>query len=90
MYAAGGDAQDTASEQGPHIWYDGWTTDTLQIDSNNSLSNFPIGTPGFDYAGRFDTQANVGLGLNSTILNTLKAAGPVSYTHLTLPTKRIV
>jgi hypothetical protein len=34
--------------------------------------------PGFDYGGRFDTQANIGLGLNSTVLNNLKETGRIA------------
>ncbi|KAK4554535.1 hypothetical protein LTR86_008389 [Recurvomyces mirabilis] len=34
--------------------------------------------PGFDFGGRFDSQANIGLGANSTLLNALVDAGHIA------------
>lgn len=77
VYAAGGDPRDTLREIQTHIWFSDWATDSLQL-GNFTIENFPIGMPGFDYGGRFDTQANIGLGQNSTLLNALKAANHIS------------
>lgn len=74
---AGGDTSDTERAVGTHIWFNEWTKDSLQA-GNVTLEDFPIGMPGFDFAGIFNTQANIGLGRNSTILNALKDAGHIS------------
>ena len=37
-----------------------------------------MGVEVYDFAGRFDTQANIGLGLNSTLLNALIADGRIA------------
>lgn len=74
---AGGDASDTERAIGTHIWYSEWAKDSLQA-GNATLENFPIGMPGFDFAGIVNTQANIGLGRNSTILNALKDANLIS------------
>lgn len=76
-WAAGADPRDTFREIQTHIWYSDWATDSLQL-GNFTMKDFPIGMPGFDYGNRFDTQANIGLGQNSTMLNTLKTAGHIS------------
>ncbi|KAK5119656.1 hypothetical protein LTR85_007485 [Meristemomyces frigidus] len=77
VYAAGGDSSDTDREQATHIWYNSWATDSLVLD-NTTMPDFPIGMAGFDFGGRFDTQANIGLGTNSTILTALKDAAHIS------------
>ncbi|KYG41711.1 hypothetical protein M433DRAFT_75302, partial [Acidomyces richmondensis BFW] len=72
-----GSASDTFREVATHIWFNNFANDVLSV-GNTSLDNFPIGMPGFDYGGFFDTQANIGLGMNSTILNALKAGGHIA------------
>ncbi|EME38346.1 hypothetical protein DOTSEDRAFT_75779 [Dothistroma septosporum NZE10] len=62
---------------GPHIWFSRWTTDKLQL-GNITLEDFPIGMAGLDFGGRLDTQANIGLGQNSTFLQALKDDGKIS------------
>jgi hypothetical protein len=37
-----------------------------------------MGMPGYDYAAQFDTQNNIGFGVNSTFLNALQAAGKIA------------
>jgi hypothetical protein len=56
---------------GTHVWYSDWTKDTLRA-GNTTLDDFPVGMLGFDVGGPFDTQANIGLGRNSTLLNALR------------------
>lgn len=75
--AAGGDESDTRRTVGTHVWYNDWTTDTL-VAGNATLVDFPIGMPGFDVGGIFDTQANIGLGRNSTLLNALQSEGKIA------------
>lgn len=75
--SAGGDPSDTFRAIGTHIWYNDWAQDTLTA-GNITLDDFPIGMPGFDFGGIFDTQANIGLGRNSTLLNALYEAKHVS------------
>lgn len=77
VYAAEGSASDTFREVATHIWFNNFATDELSV-GNTTLGNFPIGMPGFDYGGLFDTQANIGLGVNSTILNALKDGGHIA------------
>lgn len=62
---------------GAHIWYSDWAKDTLRA-GNTTLDDFPIGMPGFEFGGIFDTQANIGLGRNSTLLNALREKGHIS------------
>lgn len=77
VYAAGGDPTDTFRQIQTHIWYSDWATDDLRL-GNTTLGDFPIGMPGFDIGEQFDTQGNIGLGQNSTVLNALKAANHIS------------
>lgn len=77
VYGARGDPSDTFRALGTHIWYSDWRTDTLKA-GNTTLKDFPIGMPGFDVGGIFDTQANIGLGRNSTLLNALRESGRIS------------
>ncbi|CZT25161.1 uncharacterized protein RCC_10890 [Ramularia collo-cygni] len=77
VYAAGGDPSDVAQMPVPHIRYNAWATDTLTMGSA-SLSTFPIGMPGLDFGGDFDSQANFGLGQNSTLLQRLKDDGRIA------------
>ncbi|KXT17102.1 hypothetical protein AC579_2032 [Pseudocercospora musae] len=77
VYDAGGDPSDVARAIGTHIWFNDWGTDRIVL-ANATLDDFPIGMPGFDFGGRFDTQNNIGLGQNSTILKALKDAGHIS------------
>ena len=77
VHGAGGDPSDTFRALSTHIWYNDWVTDTLQAE-NTTLEDFPIGMPGFDVGGIFDTQANIGLGRNSTLLNALHDKGHIT------------
>ncbi|EME78392.1 uncharacterized protein MYCFIDRAFT_157184 [Pseudocercospora fijiensis CIRAD86] len=77
VHEAGGDPSDVARAIGTHIWFSDWFTDRFAL-ANTSLEHFPIGMPGFDFGGRFDTQNNIGLGQNSTILKALKNSGRIS------------
>lgn len=77
VFAAGGDASDTARALGTHVWHSSWAKDVLSV-GNATLDDFPVGMPGFDVGGIFDTQANIGLGRNSTLLNALRDAGHIS------------
>jgi hypothetical protein len=77
VYGAGGDPSDTFRALGTHVWYNDWAMDTLNA-GNTTLDDFPIGMPGFDVGGIFDTQANIGLGRNSTLLNALHDKGHIS------------
>lgn len=75
--SAGGDKSDTIRGPGSYIWASDWTTDRLSL-GNGTAHKFPIGMPGFDHGDIFDTQANVGLGQNSTLLNALKDSGQIA------------
>jgi hypothetical protein len=77
VYGAGGDPSDTMRALGAHIWYSDWARDTLRA-GNTTLKDFPIGMPRFEFGGIFDTQANIGLGRNSTLLNALRETGRIS------------
>jgi len=77
VYGAGGDPSDTFRALGTHVWYNDWAMDTLKA-GNTTLEDFPIGMSGFDVGGIFDTQANIGLGRNSTLLNALHDKGHIS------------
>lgn len=77
VFAAGGDSNDTARVEGTHIWDSAWATEQLKM-GNVTLDDFPIGMPGFDVNDIYDTQANIGLGRNSTLLNALYDAGHIS------------
>jgi hypothetical protein len=74
---AGGDPSDTARTLGTHIWDSTWATDALGL-GNISLPNYPLGMPGFDFGGPQDTQGNLGLGMNSTLLERLKKDGHIA------------
>jgi hypothetical protein len=77
VYGAGGSPSDTFRALGTHVWYSDWTKDDLSA-GNTTLDDFPIGMLGFDVGGIFDTQANIGLGRNSTLLNALQNLGRIS------------
>ncbi|KAM0712139.1 hypothetical protein Q7P37_011233 [Cladosporium fusiforme] len=77
VVAAGGDPSDTQRTEGTHIWYNDWTKDTITA-GYATLEAFPIGMAGFDFGGIFDTQPNIGLGRNSTLLNALRDAKKIS------------
>lgn len=55
-----------------------WVTDNLVVNSNSTLGDFPIGIA-LEDAGLqgYHPQAALGLGPNSTVLNTLKNAGQI-------------
>ncbi|RMY76242.1 hypothetical protein D0863_02065 [Hortaea werneckii] len=71
VYEAGGDVDDTARRAATHVWYNEFAQDDITI-GNTTLERYPIAMPGLDVGGRTDTQANIGLGRNSTLLSTLK------------------
>jgi hypothetical protein len=77
VYMAGGDPSDTFRALGTHIWHSDWTTDTLKA-GNTTLTKFPIGMPGLDVGGILDTQSNIGLGRNSTLLNALRGTKQIN------------
>lgn len=77
VYAAGASASDTDRALGLHIWESSWTLDDLGA-GNVTLDGFPIGMPGFDYGEQYHPQGAIGLGLNSTLLSTLKDSGHIS------------
>lgn len=78
VFEAGGDPSDQAGNNiGPHIWFNEFAKDTLHVNGT-SLEEFPIGMSGLDFGGRFDSQANIGLGQNSTFLQALKDGGHIS------------
>jgi hypothetical protein len=54
-------------------------TDNITLNSNFTMSNFPVGIAQEDWGEQgYHPQMAVGLGSNSTILNTLKAAGKIA------------
>ncbi|KAK2740554.1 hypothetical protein FQN57_006058 [Myotisia sp. PD_48] len=56
-----------------------WITDSLTLNSNITLSDFPIGIALEDWGAQgYHPQAAIGLGLNSTILNTLRSNDKIS------------
>lgn len=65
---------------------DGWPypemsyfSDTVKINENTSLIAFPLGTPLNDWGAEgYHPAAAIGLGSNSSFLNTLKASGKVA------------
>jgi hypothetical protein len=59
------------------VWESVWATESLSVN-NASLTSFPIGIPGLDSGGIFDTQHFLGLGSNSTFLSTLQNAGLIA------------
>lgn len=77
VVAAGGDQQDTVRATLPDVWSSAWATDVLGV-GNMSLEEYPIGMPGFDVSGPFNTQAFMGLGSNSTFLQHLKDSGLIA------------
>lgn len=68
---AGADPSDTARALGTHIWENTWATDDFVL-GNTTLFSYPVGIPGFDFGGAYDRQASIGLGHNSTLLQSLK------------------
>jgi hypothetical protein len=77
VYSAGGSASDVQRTLGTHIWDNVFATDTFNLSANASLTDFPIGIPGFDFGGEYDRQANIGLGQNSTLLQRLKSSARI-------------
>ena len=77
VYEAGGDPSDIERALGTHIWVNAWANDVLSF-KGISLPDFALGMPGWDFGGNFDTQSVVGLGVNSTLLSALEAAGKIS------------
>ncbi|USW57577.1 Putative aspartic peptidase A1 family, aspartic peptidase domain superfamily [Septoria linicola] len=77
VYVAGADPSDTGRAIGTHIWYNAWSTDNLVI-SNATLTDYPIGMPGFDFGGTYNRQAAIGMGQNSTLLQRLKDQGSIA------------
>jgi hypothetical protein len=75
--AAGGDPSDVQRTLGQHYWDSAWMNDGLSF-SNVSLPAFPIGIPEMSSGGPFDTQQNIGLGINSTLLSTLQQTGQIA------------
>ncbi|KAF2120190.1 aspartic peptidase domain-containing protein [Lophiotrema nucula] len=55
-----------------------WIADGLQLASNASLSNFGFGIPQQDLNQQFTSQAQLGLGRNSSFLRALEAAGYIN------------
>jgi hypothetical protein len=52
-------------------------SDTLDLGSNTMLSKFPLGFPRKDWRGGVFPMNSLGLGLNSTLLSSLRAAGKI-------------
>jgi hypothetical protein len=77
VYDAQGDPSDGQPTLITHIWNNSWVDDTLYL-GNATLPHFPLGIPGFDFGGALDTQNNIGLGVNSTLLTTLRDAGLIA------------
>ena len=75
--AAGGDPSDVQRALGQHYWESAWMNDGLSF-GNLSLPAFPIGIPKMSSGGPFDTQQNIGLGINSTFLSTLRKTGQIA------------
>ena len=75
--ATGGDPSDVQRTLGTHLWDSGWINDNLSL-GNITFPSFSIGMSPYDYGGSFDTQNNIGMGMNSTILSALKAAGKIA------------
>ncbi|KAF2463043.1 uncharacterized protein BDR25DRAFT_385225 [Lindgomyces ingoldianus] len=55
-----------------------WMKDTCHLQSNISLENFAFGIPNKDLNQAYVSQAQLGLGRNSSLLNTLKKAERIS------------
>lgn len=55
-----------------------WATDILHLASNVSLQDYPIGIPRMDWGGSFHAPSALGLGSNSSILNSLKNSGLIA------------
>ena len=77
VYDTGGDPSDVQRALGTHLWVSAWVNDQLSL-GNITLPSFPIGMPSWDYGGTFDTQGNIGMGVNSTLLTALKAAKAIT------------
>lgn len=71
VFDAGGDPSDVARALGTHIWDNTWATDDIVVD-NTTLSEFPVGMPGFDFGGSNSRYGALGLGQNTTFLSWLK------------------
>ncbi|KAK5138161.1 hypothetical protein LTR08_004856 [Meristemomyces frigidus] len=74
---AGEDIWDTQRTAGTHIWNGSFAQDDFVV-GNLTLPSFPIAMPGWDYGGPYDTQNVLGLGWNSTLLDTLKLTGRIA------------
>ncbi|KAF9888039.1 hypothetical protein FE257_009303 [Aspergillus nanangensis] len=56
-----------------------WMTESLKLNSNTTLSHFPMGIPSEDWGAEgYHPQATFGLGRNSSILNALYTAGHIA------------
>ncbi|KAF2868257.1 aspartic peptidase domain-containing protein [Massariosphaeria phaeospora] len=55
-----------------------WLTDTFQLQTNFLLKDFGFGIPYADLNAEWISQAQLGLGRNSTLLNVLKNAGRIT------------
>lgn len=77
VQAAGGDPSDVQRDVGLHIWENSWVRDDLSV-GDITLDSFPIGLPEMDMGDPSNTQANIGLGLNSTFFTALKDANRIS------------
>lgn len=56
-----------------------WMTESLTLNSNTTLSNFPVGIPRDDWGQQgYHPQAAFGLGRNSSMLNALYTAGHIA------------
>lgn len=82
MVAAGGASQETSAEGAetgiPNLLsqsLDG--IDTIAVGSSN-LTNFPVGIPRLDWDHGYTTLHALGLGSNSTLLNSLVQAGSIA------------
>jgi hypothetical protein len=72
--AAGGDPYDTS----PNATSSLWITENITFSSSAMLGKFPLGIARADVGGVYHAQMELGLGINSTVLNALKSAGHIA------------
>ena len=77
VYTAGGDPSDLLDVIGQNIPNSAFVKDDLIVE-NITLLDFPIGMPGLSMNTYYNTQAVLGLGPNSTILNALLTTGKIA------------
>jgi hypothetical protein len=70
----GGAVEDPSVFPGSQLWI----KDSFEVDDNAIMNAFPLGIVRKDLVAPYEDQAMIGLGRNSTFLNSLKSAGSIA------------